>query len=292
MPYAYLVGAVCAISLLSILGACYNKKNEGAKNPVPLYNFLVCAASCVTWAVIYAFDFSFAPKALLYSLGFGVCYACVMLGLLKALATGPLALTSLIQKLSLIGVTVWGFLFWGTWNTKKAPLVLSGLILVVIALCLCLYSGKQGKGKISGEWIAYVSLAFLGNAGCSIFQKSQQIAFHGQHGSMFMFFAVALAAVISFIAYWAQDKRETRTLLKNAGAIPIVAGVSNALGNLFVVLLATTTLSPNLIYPTIAIGGLMITSTASVVLFKERLRWWQWFGVAVGALAVTLLSIQ
>ena len=137
-----------------------------------------------------------------------------------------------------------------------------------------------------------MSLAFLGTAGCSIFQKSEQIAFHGQHGSMFMSFAVALAAVISFIAYWAQDKRETRTLLKNAGAIPIVAGVSNALGNLFVVLLATTTLSPNLIYPTIAIGGLMITSTASVILFKERLRWWQWFGVAVGALAVTLLSIQ
>ena len=292
MPYAYLVSAVFFISLLSILGACYNKKTREAKNPKPLYNLLVCAAATLTWGIIYAADFSFDAAVLWYSLGFGVCYACVMLGLIKALATGPITLTALIQKLSLIGVTVWGFIFWDTWSVKKAPIVLSGLALVVVALCLCLYSGKKAEAKITWKWIGYVLLAFVGNTGCSIFQKNEQIAFDGKHGAMLMFFASVLATGICLVAYLAQDKSESRDLLKKAGGFPLVAGISSALGNLFVVLLATSKLSPNLIYPTIAIGGLMFTSIVSILLFKERLKWWQWVGVAVGTIAVALLSIH
>ena len=124
MPYAYLVSAVVLMSCLRLFGMGFNRKNLDEKNTASLYNFLLCSAACVTWGVIYAFDLSFAPKALLYSVGFGVCYAFMMIFLIKALATGPASLTALMQQLSLIGATVWGFAFWGSWNSKKAPLVL------------------------------------------------------------------------------------------------------------------------------------------------------------------------
>jgi multidrug transporter EmrE-like cation transporter len=41
----------------------------------------------------------------------------------------------------------------------------------------------------------------------------------------------------------------------------------------------------------IAVGGLAVTSIFSLVAFKEKLHWWQWVGVAVGAVAVALLSL-
>ncbi|MBR2442185.1 MAG: EamA family transporter [Clostridia bacterium] len=292
MPYVYLISAVALMSVLSLLGTGFNKKNEGEKNTTPFYNFLVCSSACLTWGVIYAFDFSFEPKALLYSLGFGVCYAGIMISLIKALAVGPTSLTALMQQLSLIGTTVWGFAFWGTWNIQKAPLVVSGLVLVVISLCLSLYSGKKSEEKISLKWLGYAAIVFLANAGCAIFQKQQQIDFNGEHGSMFMFFAVLLSALICFAVFAVSEKPDVKKIVKTSWVYPLGAGMSSALGNMFIVILATSTLSPNLIYPAIAVGGLAITSVASVYFFKEKLKWWQWIGVAVGALAVALLSIS
>ena len=197
-----------------------------------------------------------------------------------------------MQQLSLIGATVWGFAFWGSWNSKKAPLVLAGLVLVVVTLCLSLYSGKKSEQKLTWKWAGYAILLFLATAGCTIFQKQQQIDFNGEHGSMFMFFGVLLSALICMSVFLAQDKPDIKKLVKSSWGYPVGAGVSSALGNMFIVILATTALSPNLIYPAISVGGLILTSVSSVFFFKEKLAWWQWAGVGVGAVAVTLLSIS
>ena len=45
------------------------------------------------------------------------------------------------------------------------------------------------------------------------------------------------------------------------------------------------------VYPVLSIGSLMVTTFFSVFIFKEKMRWWQWIGVVVGATAVGLLSI-
>ena len=67
--------------------------------------------------------------------------------------------------------------------------------------------------------------------------------------------------------------------------------ISYNLRNLFVIFLATSPISPSVIYPVIAVGGLSVSSIFSLVVFKEKLYWWQWLGILVGAVAVVLLSI-
>ena len=290
MPYLYLVSAVVLMSMLNIFGAGFNRKQVGKENVLPFYNFLLCGAGCVTWGVIYLFDFSFDPSVLVYSLIFGVCYAGIAITSIKALAEGPTLLTTLLQQLSLIWVTVWGFAFWGTWDAKRAPLVLTGLALVVVSLILSLYSGEKSGKKITLKWLAYASVMFVVTASSSIVQKAQQIAFDGEHGAMLMFFGVMIAAVICFVNFLLCEKPNIRADFKGAWHYPLGAGISSALGNLFVVLMATK-LSSNLVYPTLAVGCLALTSLGAVVLFKEKLAWWQWIGVAVGAVAVALLSI-
>ena len=37
--------------------------------------------------------------------------------------------------------------------------------------------------------------------------------------------------------------------------------------------------------------ALSVTTVFSVLIFKEKMKWWRWCGVAVGAVAVVLLSI-
>ena len=133
---------------------------------------------------------------------------------------------------------------------------------------------------------------FVVTAGSSIVQRSQQNKFNGQYGSMFMFFGLLVALMISTVVFLAGEKPDVKRLVKTSWFYPFGAGASSALGNLFVVLLASTTMSTNLIYPTLGVACLALTSIASIYLFKEKLAWWQWVGVVIGTIAVLLLSIS
>ena len=292
MPYFYLIGAVVSVSATNILASLYNRKHTDTKGATDLYNLVYGIVVWLIWTVLYAMDFSFDARVLLYSLGFGVSYAVGIIGMIYAFK-GPVALTSLIIQMSLIGTTVWGFLFWGADFT---PLVGIGLVLVAVSLFLCLYKGKKEEGEFSWKWLIAVSCAFVGNAGCTIVQRSQQTAFNGEYGNMLMSFATFVSLLVALVLYLRGDKKGRRvasqTVLRSPSiAYPIAGGVGNLLLNVFVMLLATSVLSPSLVYPVIAVGGLAVVTLFSLFVFKEKMRWWQWIGIAVGAIAVGLLSL-
>ena len=288
MPYLYLLGAVGFVASANIIASFYNRKNEERKDPVPLYNLVYGIVVWLVWTVLYALDFSFEAGVLWYSLGFGVSYAVGVIGMIYALK-GPVALTSLIIQMSLIGTTVWGFMFW---DAKFTPLVGVGLVLVVISLCLCLYKGKKEEGKFSWQWLIAVACGFAGNAGCTIIQRSQQTAFDGAHGNMLMSFATLVSLLVSLVLYLRSDKSESKVICKSPSvAYPVFGGVSNLLLNVCVMKLATSILPPSLVYPVIAVGGLAVVTLFSLFVFKEKMRWWQWLGIAIGAVAVGLLSL-
>ena len=73
--------------------------------------------------------------------------------------------------------------------------------------------------------------------------------------------------------------------------MPVIVGVTNLLVNLVVMMLVQTDLTASLIYPVIGVGGLSVVLIVSLAAFREKLRWWQWIGIAFGAAATVLLSI-
>ena len=56
-------------------------------------------------------------------------------------------------------------------------------------------------------------------------------------------------------------------------------------------LLLNRNMSTSVIYPSLAVGGLIVTLVFSVFAFRERLRPAQWCGIAVGCVALVLLNI-
>ena len=106
-----------------------------------------------------------------------------------------------------------------------------------------------------------------------------------------MLLATGISVVFCLVAYLKSGCTDTKTILKKSWYIPLAAGGMNGLLNLFVILLATSVLSPSLIYPVIGVGSLIVTTFFSMLIFKEKMHWWQWCGVAIGAIAVALLSI-
>ena len=288
MPVLYLIFSVVMGAATSVFGKIYTRREGERTDSATLYTFLLLVSACLGWGVLYLIDFSFDARVLFYALLFGISYIAANLGIIQALKCGPATLTTLFVNLSLILVTVYGFFFW---DEKLTLPVAIGLMLVCLAICLCLYTRKKEENAVSLKWIFYIAIAFVGNAACAVVQRTQQMVFDGQHGNMLMFFAILIAALFYAVIFIKADKRDAKVILCDSWWAPVLAALLNVGHNLFVLLLATTELSASLIYPVIGVGGLAIVTVFSLFVFKERMRWWQWLGVGVGAIAVVLLSI-
>lgn len=291
MPQILLISSVFLMSSLSIFVTFYNRKNASRKGASALYNYIYLITVFIGWGLLFLREPYIEWKVLPYSILFGVFFTVCQIGFISAMKTGSVTITSLINQLSLIATTVWGFFFWG----EKITLCVGiGLLLVVIALYLCICTGTERNSegnRCFGKWLIFSAMVFIGNAGCSIVQRTEQMHFNGQYGEMLMFFASGIACVFYTSVFLKSDKTDFRTIIRSSVGFPILGGVCNVLLNLFVVMLATSALSPSLIYPVLSIGAIAATSVFSALVFKEKLLSRQWIGIAVGACAVVLLSL-
>lgn len=288
MSCIYLLATILFSAMLSIMTAVFNNRNH-TPNISNLYNVIYMAASLVCWTVMYIMNFSFEIKVLLYSALYGVFYTMALIGLFNAITCGSVSLTSFVKQLSFVGVAVWGFIFW---RSPVTLTVIVALFLIAVSLFLCFKNDKnKTNNPLSIKWVVYVLILFIGNAGCSIVQKYQQIAFDGKHGNMLMCFAVGFAMLLCTLFLLKNGIPHFKLLTKGSFKFPMLAGISSALVNLFILLLATTSLSPAVIYPCIAVGGMILSILFSVIVYKERLISKQWIGLAIGVVAIVFLNI-
>ena len=199
MPYIYLVGSVFFAASSSILGGFFNRKTQGKEKAPLLYNLLSMCCTVICWGVLFCFDGSMDIKIVPYALLYACFYSGCTISVIYALRTGPTVLTTLIKQLALICVSIWGFFFWDAPFTLPIAI---GLFLVIIALWLCLYNKKKKSvASIDVKWVVYVLIMFVGNAGCSIVQKTQQMDFNGQYGNFLMLVTTFLSTIICFVMY-------------------------------------------------------------------------------------------
>ncbi len=289
MGYLILISAVFLFSSETLIGGFYQRKNNGSLTASSLYNLLEIGTACLCWGILYIRRFETTPKVLLYSLIFGVCFALTNIGIINAVKCGPVSLTALMLNFSMIGASIWGLLFWSSPITWK---VVAGLIFVVVSLFFCTYNKAENGHKTSLKWLLFAMLVFIGNAGCSITQRDQQLRFLCRYAESFMFFAMAFATVICLLLHTRNRKAEETPSPKTFRFLPISAGIFNTLLNAAVIALVKTDLSTNLIYPVIAVGGIGLNLIVSLFVFKETLSKRQWIGMGLGIVAVTLLSIS
>ena len=290
MGYVYLIASTVFSSSTSLIGTAYNRKTVDHKNATRLYNLMNIGTAWIAWCIFWLTDFSFDANILWYSLGFGVSYFLANFGLIGALANGSTSLTALAMQLSSITAAVWGFFFWDEDFTVPVAI---GLVLIVAALVICLYQRGDGKQGFSFKWAFFAFLAFLGNSGCCIIQRTTVRNCGIASTKAMMFFAMILATLSCVVFYLKSKSERPVEIVKKAGGFPVLAGVMNSLNNLVVILLSDPTLGvdASFFYPVLSISGLALTSMGSLLFFRERLTKRQWIGMGVGAVAVALLAL-
>ena len=227
------------------------------------------------------FDVKFFP----YSIAFAVAYTAAIVGSVIAVATGPLALTSLIVSFSLMLPTLYGLIF------LQDPISIGffpGLALLLVSLVLI---NKRDKSeKINVKWIVSVSFAFVGNGFCTIVQKMQQLACAGNYKNEFMIVALLITASVSLVMMLAKEWRLIKKQPVGGYALGLLCGAMNGAVNLFVMILSGR-MAVSLMFPIISAGGIAVTYVISKVFYKEKLSRLQTLGFLLGTVSVVLLNI-
>lgn len=284
MDHLFLSTAVLCSALLSITATAFNKHNKSGFSY--LYNLIVTASSFLVWLISFINKPEFSAGVIVYSIIFGLFYVVSFIGVFHAMSCGSPSLTAFMKPLSLIIVSLWGVLFW---NNPISPTLTVGLVLVVVSLWLCFK--PNGISKTSGKWFLFAIMLIVGNAGCSLAQKYQQIRFAGEYGNFLMLGATGASVIFCLFICLTGERPKACDVNKRTLHLPAVAGLSSALLNICVLRLISSPIPESVFFPIIGVGGVMLAVLFSVAVYKEKLALLQWVGLCIGVIAIAFLNI-
>ena len=272
----YLLNVTCA-SGQSSLGKYYAKCGGNAST----FNQNKALAGTVVfliWGLLQGFSLHW-PTALLGAF-YGVSLCVSMHTGFKALATGPMALTSIIASFSLLLPVCFGLCFW------RDSLSFYGICgIVLILLSVLLINWKKADG-MSFSWLMYALATLLTNGICSIIQKYHQIRFPSLYRTEFMVFA--LLCVLVILTFIRPKHSQAKTI--QISWLGMLSGIMNGLSN-YIVLYLSSTENASVLFPIVSVANIVAVWLIGIVIFKEKLRLLQTLGLALGIFAIVLLKL-
>ena len=270
----------------------YNRRGGSAL----VFNALKGATALVLFAVMaLAQGFTFHLPTLWFGLAYGALLSVSMISGYKALCLGPMALTSMLVSFSVVIPLLWGLT---AGEEELSPLRIAALCLLFFTILLtnadkllALARGGEtgGEKRNYGLWLLLVATTFLSNGVSSVLQKQHQVFYPESYSAEFMFFAMAVCALVYVTACLIRvplsQFRETRGKLFGA-----YSGVANGLASFFTLVLAGME-NATVLFPIISAGTLLGVLLCGRFILKEKLRINHYAALLLGAVAVVLLKL-
>jgi len=276
-----LITTLICLTLRETAGKAYTQKTDGG---VHTYT-LLAGLGTILFFLFTSKDLDFQPGILPYALIFGISYLLTGIFQIKAVAEGSLSLTSLIVSCSLLLPTLYGLIFL---REPGGPFLYAGILLLLAALVLV--NKTSEKAPVTGKWLLYVAVAFVGNGMCSISQKAQQVAFDGAGKNELMIMALIVVVSVSFVLAMIRERKDMVRFARHAMVTGLPGGLSNGVVNLFVMIMQGR-MPTSTVFPLISGGSIVLTSLVSRVFYKEHLSRRQTVGFLLGILSVILLNL-
>ncbi len=254
------------------------------------FNAMKAAAALLMFAVMCVIDRQFTFGGILYGALYGILLFLSMYAGLRALALGPMSLTSMLASMSVI-IPV----FWGITVRNEEP----GIFKYIAFLCILsalvsmnidkLKAKEKNKGKGYAKWGIFISLTFVANGFCSVLQKEYQLSYPEGTSSEFMLWAMAVCALIyASICLIKGKKSEHGSVGKSyLGAF---AGVMTGVSGFLTLALADTS-NASVMFPLISAGTVIGALVCGKFIFREKLKLNHYAALSLGIIAVVLLKI-
>ena len=236
-------------------------------------------AVCSTWSLP-------RPELLVYTAAVAVTFVAAHIFSTLAMQYGSLANTALVLSYALFVPAAVGLLFW---NEPMSPVRYVGLALMLLSLFLTNYVRGQGKQHLSAKWAVCALLAFAGNGFCSVFMRLGQ-QYIDDPNQMMAMALVPVTLVLVLLTVRHERATLTRQAAVRSGAMAMPVGLFIGATNLLVLLL-NERMPASVLFPVIAVGGLILTFVFSALVYREKSTPAQTVGFWIGVVSVLLLTV-
>lgn len=291
------------LSLASALGGSISKKYYTDKEPTGLSGGFIFNAvgSLIASAILLCLG-GFGESSLfttVLGVAFGAVTALQGITNIAALQVGPMSYTSVIISFSTLISALSGVMFFDE-SLGWAQIV--GMVLMLASFVFATKSNGDEK-KANLKWLFLCLIAFIATGGIGVMQKVHQSSEYQNELNAFLIIAFVSSAVFCAIFATFMKKRESRFAdekekEKNSKrqvwlllGIMIANGACVAVNNKFNLYLSGV-MDSAVFFPIVNGGGLVLTTLAAVLLFKEKLSTKQWIGVVLGIASVVFCVIR
>lgn len=199
----------------------------------------------------------------------------------KALATGPMGLTSTLVTFSFVVPVIFGI------AVLHEPLtwIIGIAFIFVVAAILCMGSKNNDK-QPNPKWKWYVAATLLANGVGSVVQKMHQTQFPGQYTEEFLVVNSAVCLLVFGVLLLMKQRPVRCKPTVNSIGVGLCSG-----GITFFTLILAGLEGAALLFPMIAVCTLAAALLNGRLFFKERLTVVQIIGCICGAIAIFLLKL-
>ena len=196
-------------------------------------------------------------------------------------------ITSLSSKLSVVLPTLAGVLLFRETLTWQVSI---GIVLALVALVLVVGGGKSSSNTQRTSWLLPV-LIFFGTGTGDILMKLNEQRSTADDMSFMIAFIYLIAMVfgillVSFDLFRGKSKWQNKSIVGG-----IALGVINFFST-YCIFHAMRCFDNVILFPVYNVGVVSLTALIGWLLFKEKLTWKNYLGLAVAILAVVLISVK
>lgn len=269
----------------SATGKLFSKKSSDSA----VFNMLKADSAFVVFALMALFGFEFHLPTLFYGMAYGLLMCVSMYAGYQAISRGPLALSSMLVSFSVAIPVLWGVLFAGESITLVRAIALALLCVAIVAVNFDKFKSSEKSSSDYLVWLLFVGATFLVNGICSVIQKVHQTNYPGKYSNEFMFFAMAVCAVIFTVCAFAR-KREKPLRAVEGKIYGAISGVTNGITGFLTLILAGLE-NASVLFPAISAGTVVAAMLSGRIIFKEKLKINHFAALVAGIVAVVLLKL-
>ncbi len=246
-------------------------------------------AAVLLLAIALAFGFDWHLPTVIYGAVFGLFLCVSMYCGYKALALGPMSLTSMLVSFSVVLPLLYGVFFC---DEPLNVLKYIAFLLIFVAI-LAANADKLRKSDKKAEnyplWLFFVAMTFLVNGFGSIVQKRHQIIYPELYSREFTFYAMLVCAIVylTVASIKASPSKWREVSGKRYG---LLAGATNGVASLFTIVLAGME-NASVLFPIVSVGTILGSLLCGRILFREKLKINHYVAFVAGAVAVLFLKL-
>lgn len=276
---------VASSATQSATGKLYSGKSDDSA----VFNMLKADSAFIVFAVMAIFTFEFHLPTLFCGMAYGLLMCVSMYAGYQAITRGPLALSSMLVSFSVVIPVLWGVFF-----ANESITLLRGIALALLCVAIVAVNADKFKRKENGStdyfvWLLFVGATFLVNGVCSVIQKVHQSYYPGKYSNEFMFFAMAVCAVIFTVSVLVKKREKPFKEIKGKH-YGVISGVTNGINGFLTLILAGFE-NATVLFPAISAGTILAAMLSGRLLFKEKLKANHFAALIAGIAAVVLLKI-